>query len=134
MSEIPELDPKGLRDFGLLAAAVVGIMFGLFLPWLRESSFPAWPWSIAGALAVWAAAAPLTLKPSYRLWMKLGLLLGRITTPVILALVFFLVVVPMAIGMRIMGRDPMARQIDRNAETYRVISHKAARKKMERPF
>ena len=134
MTEIPELDRKGVRDFGLLTGVTLVLLFGLLVPWLLTSQFPVWPWVIAGVLAVWAVIAPTTLKPIYRLWMKLGLLLSRVTTPLILGVLFFLVIVPISIGMRIVGRDPMARHIDINTKTYRVTSHKAAREKMERPF
>ncbi len=88
MHTIPELDRKGLRDFGLVTGAIVAALFGLFFPWVLERSIPIWPWVIAGVLAVWALAAPLTLKPVYRQWMMLGLLLSKITTPIILGAVF----------------------------------------------
>ncbi len=134
MHEVLELDRKGLRDFGLVTGGIIALLFGLFLPWLLESGFPIWPWVVAGVLAVWGVIAPMSLQPIYRLWMKLGLLLSRITTPIILGIVFYLLIWPMGLVMRIFGRDPMARRLDGTAKTYRVISHKAPKENMERPF
>ncbi len=134
MHEIPELDRKGLRDFGLVTGGIIAALFGLFFPWLLESQIPVWPWVISGVLAGWALAAPVSLKPVYRGWMKLGLLLSRITTPIILGIVFYLLIWPMGLVMRLFGRDPMARQLDGAAKTYRVTSHKAPKENMERPF
>ncbi len=134
MHEIVELDRKGLRDFGLVTGGIVALLFGLFFPWLLDNRIPLWPWVIAGVLSVWGLAAPMSLQPVYRLWMKLGLLLSRVTTPIILGIVFYLLIWPMGLAMRIFGRDPMARQLDSASKSYRVASHKAPKENMERPF
>ena len=134
MHEIPELDRKGLRHFGLTTGAIVAGLFGLFFPWLLEIGIPLWPWIVAGVLAVWALLFPATLKPVYRGWMKFGLLLSRITTPLILGIVFFLVILPIALIMRVFGHDPMARRIDKAAQTYRITSDLTPRENVERPF
>ena len=131
---IPELDRKGLREFGLVTGGIVAGLFGLFFPWLLEVQIPLWPWAVAGILAAWALLAPNSLRPLYRLWMRLGLLLSRITTPIILGVVFLVVILPVALVMKVAGRDPMARKFDDKAKTYRVPSRKALRDSMERPF
>jgi hypothetical protein len=82
----------------------------------------------------WALLAPATLKPVYRGWMRFGLLLNRITTPIILGIVFFLVLAPMALIMRLRGRDPMARKFETETESYRVVSKKMPKENMEKPF
>ena len=46
---IPDIDRKGLREFGLLMAAVIGVLFGDFFPWLFDKGWPTWPWIIAAA-------------------------------------------------------------------------------------
>jgi len=134
MHEIPELDRKGLRHFGLITGAIIAGLFGLFFPWLLEVRIPLWPWIVAGVLVVWALLLPATLGPVYRAWMKFGLLLSRITTPLILGIVFFLVVFPTALVMRLFGHDPMARRIDKMAQSYRITSDTPPRENVERPF
>ena len=132
--KIPQLDRKGLREFGLVTAGLLGGLFGLLLPWLFGRPLPYWPWAVGAALALWALAAPATMGGFYRLWMQFALLLSRVTTPVIMGLVFFLVVTPTALIMRLAGRDAMARRLDRNAESYRIPARKPDRTHMERPF
>ena len=131
---IPELDKKGLREFGLVTGGIVAAIFGLFFPWLLEAQIPLWPWAVAGILAAWALVAPNSLRPVYRLWMRLGLLLSRITTPIVLGVVFFFVILPVALVMKVLRHDPMARKFDDHAETYRVSSRKAPPNGVERPF
>ena len=131
---IPELDSKGLREFGLVTGGILAVLFGLFFPWLLEFDIPVWPWVAAGVLGLWAVAAPLSLRPVYYWWMRFALLLSRITTPIILGIVFFLVFLPVAMVMKVVGRDTMARRFDESAKSYRVPSHKAPRDQLERPF
>ena len=132
--EIPELDRKGLREFGLVTGGMLASLFGLFFPWLLARPYPYWPWVLGGALALWALLAPASLKGFHRLWMRFALLLSRITTPLIMGLVFFLVITPMALIMRAMGRDSMAQRFDPNAMSYRIPARKPPRTHMERPF
>jgi len=132
--EIPELDRAGLREFGLTTGAVLAALFGLLLPWLLEFSYPLWPWMIAGVLAVWALIGPGTLRPVYRTWMRFGLLLNRITTPLILGMIFFLLITPTGWILRLLGRDPMSRRFDRSARSYRIRSEKPPKENMEKPF
>ncbi len=134
MHEIIELDKKGLRGFGLTTGAIVAVMFGLLLPWLFGLGYPLWPWILAVVLALWALAAPQSLRPIYRGWMRLGLLISRVTTPLILGAVFFLVIMPMGLVMRLFGHDPMNRRFDAEAASYRVLSRKAPKEHMEKPF
>jgi len=136
MSEhvIPELDTAGLRKFGLVTAAAIVVIFGLFLPWLFSFGMPIWPWIIAGLLAAWAIFAPDTLGPFYKLWMKFALLLNKITTPIILGIIFFLVFFPAGLLMRFFRGDPMNRELDEEAATYRVDSKNVDTKRMENPF
>lgn len=131
---IPELDRKGLREFGLMTGGIVAGLFGLLLPWLLEHALPLWPWIIAGILGLWALVAPQMLNPVYRLWMRFGLLMSRVTTPIILGIVFFLVIAPVGFVMRLFTHDPMARRFDDNIESYRVPSRKAPKHNLEKPF
>lgn len=132
--EIPELDRKGLRQFGLITGGIVAGLFGLFFPWLLQRALPLWPWVVFGILALWSVGAPRTLRHVYRTWMRFGLLISRITTPVVLGIVYFGVISPMALVMRVAGRDPMARRFDKKIQSYRIPSRKVTREHMEKPF
>jgi hypothetical protein len=134
MQNIPDLDRKGLREFALVTGTIIAVLFGLFFPWLLEKPLPIWPWLILGILTLLGLFTPLALQPVYRIWMKFGLLISRVTTPVILGSVFFLVLTPIGLVMRLTGHDPMSRKIDNEIESYRVSSHKQQASSMEKPF
>ena len=133
-ADIPELDRRGLRQFALSTSAIIAVLFGLFFPWLLAINFPIWPWIVAGVLAGWGLAAPASLRPVYRGWMRFGLLLNRITTPIILGILFFFIITPIGALMRMFRRDAMARSFDEEAKSYRVPSTKRPKSHMERPF
>ena len=131
---IPELDRSGLREFGLLTGGIVAVLFGLIFPWLLERTLPCWPWLVFGVLGGWGLVAPNSLRPVYYAWMRFGLLLSKVTTPIIIGALFFVVIVPVGLIMRLATSDPMRRRIDRSVSTYRIESHRAAREDMEKPF
>ena len=130
---IPELDRKGLREFGLVTGGIIAGLFGLFFPWVFERPLQVWPFIVFAVLGLWGLAAPMSLRPVYRVWMKFGLILSRITTPIIMGLVFYVVITPVAIFWKIIGKDGMARKFD-NSESYRVPSRKAPPENLERPY
>ena len=58
------------------------------------------------------------LTPLNKLWLKLGELLGRIIAPIVIAIVFFLVVTPIAIIMRLLGKDLLKKKYDSRNKSY----------------
>jgi hypothetical protein len=134
MHEIPNLDARGLRHFAVSTGAIIAALFGVGLPWLFGLSLPWWPFALALVLILWGLAAPASLRPVYRGWMRLGLLLNRVTSPLILGIVFYCVILPMGLVIRLLGYDPLHRRPQVDAATYRESSQVASRESMEKPF
>ena len=132
--EIPELDKKGLRDFGLITGGLFVLIFGLLLPWKFEWQWPVWPWVLFGLLAVLAFAAPMWLNPVYRVWMRIGHMIGSVISRIILGLVFFLVVTPLGLMMRATGKDPMNRRFDASLPSYREAISENKSNSFDKPF
>jgi hypothetical protein len=105
-----------VRKFGLLFGAV-GAVLGSYLLWRGN---PLWPWAFAagGAFALTGVVAPGLLRPLYRLWMKLAFALAWINTRVLLGLFFYLVMTPVGLVLRAMGKDLLDERIDRRAPSY----------------
>lgn len=81
---------------------------------------------IAGTvLLLVGLVAPSRLSLLNRLWLRLGAAIGKVVNPVILAILFFLVVSPMAIVMRLAGKRPLRLAPDRTALTYWRTRHPA---------
>lgn len=133
-AELAPLDAAGLRRFGLTTAALFVAIFGLGLPWLRSSGIPMWPFWLGGALAVPALVFPKALVPFHYVWMRVGLVLGAINSRIILGAFWLVLVLPLALFFRLVGRDPMARKRDATCESYRVASRHREAKSMEVPF
>ncbi len=135
-NDIPELDKQGLRQFGLILAAVLACVFGLFLPWSwRLDLLPNWYWIILAALvACWALLAPSSMKGFYHNWMRVAMAIGHVVNGFILAIVFYLLITPMGVIMRIAGKDPMRRILDPSINSYRIVCKRKKKQHMERPF
>ena len=128
------LDRNDLKQFGLTMGALIAAIFGLFLPWIFNATYPTWPWLLAMVFILWALISPLTLKFIYILWMRFGLFMNRITTPLLLGIVFYLVITPMGLVMRVCGRDAMQLKAEPEKQSYRQQSQYRSIETLERPF
>ena len=103
-----ELTRRTITSFALIVSAALLIIAAL--QWRRGA--PQWVLvtllSIAAVLLLGAAVAPALLRPVYRAWMRLGEALAWVNTRIILTLIFFLVVTPIGLVMRLFGRSPIA--------------------------
>jgi predicted membrane metal-binding protein len=112
-----EIEGSSDRSFGLVFAAAFGI-YGLWplLDVPRSVRFPAIA-AGAGFLFV-ALVVPKILAPLNRIWMKIGLLLGRVVNPIVMGLLFFLTITPIGVMRRLLGADAFRRGFDRGAASY----------------
>ena len=99
-------------------------MFAVFLvlvgawPLLRAGSPRWWAFAVAAAFALVAVWRPSLLEGLNRWWMKFGLLLGHIVSPIALGLLFYLAVTLIGLIMRLMGKDPLLLKRDAGATSY----------------
>lgn len=133
--KIPALDNKGLRKFGLTTGAIIVVLFVAFFPWVFDAAnLPKWPWVMAGLLWIPALLMPSALRSVYTTWMKIGHGLGWVNTRIILGVLFYVVVLPMGLVMRLLGKDPMTRKRDKSATSYRIKSVSEPKDRLEKPF
>jgi len=132
--DIPELDTKGLREFSLLTGAIIACLFGLFFPFVLGFNIPIWPFIIGAVLVLWGLAAPKSLNPVYKGWMKFGIAIGWFMNRVILSIVFYMIFFPTSLIMKIGGYDPMHRKLDKTAKTYRIDTSQRDISHMNRPY
>ena len=132
---IPTLDKKGLRKFGVTTGAIIVVLFAAFFPWVFDvATMPIWPWILAGLLWVPALLMPSVLRPVYTTWMKIGHGIGWVNTRIILGVLFYILVLPMGLIMRLFGKDPMTRKLDKSVSSYRVKSVSEPKDRLEKPF
>ena len=116
MKRDEEVKGSSDRAFGIVFT-VVFVIVALW-PLTGGESPRIWALIVAGVFLAAALMYPTILAPLNRLWTRFGLLLHKITNPIIMGLVFFVTVTPTALIMKMMGKDPLNRKIDRNAKSY----------------
>lgn len=104
------------RGFGVVFAVVFAII-ALF-PLLFGGALRWWSAGVAMVFLALAFVAPAALAPLNRAWMRFGLLLHKIVSPIVLGFMFYMVVTPIGLLMRATGKDPLRLRLDRNARTY----------------
>lgn len=107
-------DRKGLREFGEAALAMMTVL-GIAMVLLGRISPATALWFCASGLAVYVASrawAPLVL-PVYLALMGLSWPIGYVVSHVVMSIAFFLVFTPIGLIMRLCGRDPLSRRLQR---------------------
>src|SRR5262245_34294096 len=114
-----QVGPSQLRSFGF----IVGGGFALIdlLPLVRHHPMRLWALVISVLLVATALVWPSALRPFQRVWMTIGEGLGWVNSRIILSIVYYLIIVPIGLLRRAFGQDPMSRQLEPNATTYRVV-------------
>lgn len=120
--EIIEVDTstKALRSFGWLVGGVL-LLIALVVWWRHDWTFTTavyWLGGIGGALVVLGSIMPVVLRPLYRVWMALAMVLGFVMTRVLLTLVFFLLIAPLGLLRRLLGKDPLHQTPDAETTSY----------------
>ena len=104
------------KSFGLVFASVCFVVAALIYYYQGTRWY--W-WLIAGGtFGALAIAAPGVLGPLNKIWGKFGMLLHMVTSPLILAILFFVFVTPVGLLMRMTGKDPLKRRFEPRVKSY----------------
>jgi hypothetical protein len=115
-----EITSQKLRSFGFTVGGIFALI--AFWPLVFRAEDPRWWALVIGAcLLVPAAVFPRSLVWVYKGWMAIGHVMGWINTRIILGVVFYLIVTPIGILRRWLGKDPMGRKLRPDIDSYRVI-------------
>jgi hypothetical protein len=113
-----EEEVKGSSDraFGLTFAAALALL--ALWPIVRHRPMRSWALVVAVVFLVVALRRPQLLAPCNRVWLRLGLLMQRLVTPAVMALLFYSTVTPVALVLRLVGKDLLRLSADPTAQTY----------------
>jgi hypothetical protein len=111
---------KELRSFGFIVGGAFGLI-GLWPLVFRHQNMRIWALLLAGLLGAAAFVLPRALQPIFKVWMRAGFVLGWINTRIILGIIFYVVFTPAGLVMRLMHKDPMRRQSQPDADSYREV-------------
>lgn len=124
---------KDLRQFGLLVGGVFSVI-GLWPVMFRGEDPRLWALVGGATLMLLGATVPQSLRQMHSGWMKVGHVLGTINTRIILGIIYYGLVTPMGIAMRLMGKDSMHRVLMHEATTYRIVRAPRPRHHMRNQF
>lgn len=104
------------RSFGV----VFGVVFLLIGLWpLLNSGSPRWLFILLACLMFLIGfIKPAWLSKPNFYWYKIGLFLGAIVAPIVMALVFLITIVPIGLLAKLFGKDMLDQRLDTSAETY----------------
>ena len=104
------------KSFGIVFS-IVFLIVALY-PLTNSQDFHLWALIVSTVFLVLAFTAPKTLGIPNKLWFKFGLLLGSVIAPVVMALVYFVTVLPTGLIMRLLGKDLLSQKLDKDAKSY----------------
>ena len=127
-----------MDDIKISSNRSFGIVF--FIVFLLIALYPL---SYSGELRVWSTIISLIflalgllnskiLTPLNKLWFKFGILLGKIVSPLIMGIIFFLVVTPIGLIMRLLGKDVLNLKYNKNKSYW--IEKNGPKSKMKNQF
>ena len=105
------------RGLGLVFAAAFSIV-GIIPIVEGSGDLRIWSFVVAMVFGILGLFAPKSLAPLNQIWFNLGMFLGKVTSPIILFLVFSITMVPIGLIMRAFGKDLLKTKIDKSENTY----------------
>lgn len=108
---------KELVKFGatfLIGMGVIGLVYQFYF---HKEPIAHGLW-IAGGVVFLLSLIPPIGRLLYIFWMGLGITMGLITSPIILVVVFLLLITPVGLFFKLIGRDPMKRKLEPSAASY----------------
>ena len=118
------------RNFGIVFF-VVFLLISLY-PLINSQDIRLWSLLISFIFLTLGLANSIILSPLNKLWFSFGILLGKIISPIIMGIIFFLVVTPIGIFMRVLGKDILNLKYN-NDKTY-WIKKDGPKSKMKNQF
>jgi hypothetical protein len=109
---------RELLWFGALIPLFFGIIGGLAQWKFGAPTVARWIWIVAAAVTIIYFAIPPLRRPLYLGWIYAAFPIGLVISYVVMVLIFYAVVTPIGLVMRLMGRDSMCRNFDPAAKSY----------------
>ena len=120
--EIKTLDTssKEIRKFALVIAIALGVIGSFIYVKFGNFDVAGWLWGIGILFFILGFILPSVLRPIYKIWMFLGFFIGGIVSRVILTVLFYVVLTPTGLVLRLFGKDILDEKFDKRRESYWV--------------
>ena len=136
MNEIPELTKKELKQFGCILGILIAVVFGVVIPWLWSAlTFPnVYIIGIGVGVTIFSLVFPSQVIYLYKPYMRLALFIGKIINSIILGIIYYLLIFPMSLVLRLLKIDLLHAKYENSKNTYRIQSTDDDSSHFEKPF
>ena len=110
------------KSFGIVFF-IVFLIIGLY-PLINQDGIRIWALIVSLIFLILGLINSNLLTPLNKLWIKFGILLGNIISPVVLGIIFFLVVLPTGLLMRLIKKNFLGIKFDKNLKSYWINKEK----------
>ena len=114
-----EVELPSNRKFGLFFTGIF-VLVGAYFSYKGSSNLAMSFFGVTVAFLIVTLAKAELLLPLNKLWMRLGLLLGMIVSPIIMGIIFFALFTPIGLLMRLFGRDELRLKLKPSASYWKV--------------
>ena len=98
-----EIKISANKSFGIVFFTVF-LLIALY-PLIKDGNVRLWSLTVSFIILIITLLYPKFLDPLNKLWFKFGIFLGKIISPLVMGIIFFLVVTPIGLIMRLLGKD-----------------------------
>ena len=119
------------RSFGIVFF-IVFVLIAIY-PLINQGEVRIWSLIISFLFLFFGLLNSKILTPLNKLWFRFGLFLGKIISPIIMAVIFFLVVTPIGLLMRLFGKDVLNLKLNKKKSSY-WIEKVGPKSKMKNQF
>ena len=127
------LEAREGRKFGLTVGTAFLVLGGIAL-WRGRVLPTQILWGLGGLLILGAALLPAKLKPVERAWMAMALQISKVMTPIVMGIVYFLVLTPIALVMRSTRGNPLVHRTNATGYWFTKGEGQDAKSDMRRQF
>ena len=110
------------KSFGIVFF-IVFLIIGLY-PLINQEEFRVWAIFISLIFLILGLINSKLLTPLNKAWIKFGILLGNIISPLVLGIIFFLIVLPTGLLMRLLKKNFLGLKFDKNLQSYWINKEK----------
>ena len=125
-----EIEHSSPRSFGVVFS-IFFLIISLY-PLTNSKGIHIWALILSVLFLFLAFVAPKSLSLLNKLWFKFGIFLGKIVSPLIMGIIFFLVVTPIGLIMRLLGKDVLNLKYNKNQSYW--IEKNGPKSKMKNQF
>ena len=120
---------KQLRRFGIQLGIALGLLGGLF--WWKENNIYVYLSIFSLIFLLIGLLWPSLLAPIYKVWLAVAKFMGTLITKIILIILFYLVITPIGLLLRLFGKDFLKLRFDKNGNSYWIKQQSSSHNKSQ---